>query len=167
MRCPASGCSRSKRSRIDASTGICRSAHWIRRTPSGASARSLTSCRFVVAMVPFGRRSGGEQALVLALLPVDPGGVVLDAGEPAVDRAPQLRLTTEPRGERDLLELDGEPAAQLAQGAELVQLAEAVEAVPRGGATRAQEPVLLEVAKHARRPSGPCCRSADGHLLHG
>src|ERR671910_3039011 len=148
------------------STGICRSAHWIRRTPSGASARSLTSCRFVVAMVPFCRPSGGEQALVLALLPFDPGCVVLRAGEPAVDRAAQLRLTAEPRGERDLVELDAEPTAQLAQRAELVQLAEAVEAIARGRTTRAHEPVLLEVAEHARRPPGPLRGSPDRHLLH-
>jgi hypothetical protein len=50
MRMPASGCSRSNRSRIAASTGICRSAHSMRRTPSGASARSFTSYRFVVAI---------------------------------------------------------------------------------------------------------------------
>src|ERR1044072_8133972 len=43
-------CSNSKRSRIAASTGICRSAHSIRLRPSGASARSLTSCRLGVAI---------------------------------------------------------------------------------------------------------------------
>src|SRR5215210_4667151 len=48
-RYPASGCSAAKRSRIAARTGICRSAHSIRLRPSGASPRSLTSCRFVVA----------------------------------------------------------------------------------------------------------------------
>src|SRR6476619_7606762 len=82
-RCPASGCSRSKRSRIAASTGICRSAHAILRTPSGASARSFTSYRCVVAKNPLfdlvvgcqvSGRVGGEQTLVLALLPVDPRG---------------------------------------------------------------------------------------------
>src|SRR5262249_7961439 len=49
-RYPASGCSRSKRSRMRASPGICRSAHSIRLGPWGASARSLTSCRLVVAI---------------------------------------------------------------------------------------------------------------------
>ena len=88
-RCPASGCSRSKRSRIAASTGICRSAHWMRRTPSEASARSFTSCRCVVAIrsslrrVPGVRsgcgRPGGEQALVLALLPLDQAGAAVSA----------------------------------------------------------------------------------------
>src|SRR3954465_6981246 len=48
-RYPTSGCSAAKRSRIAASTGICRSAHSMRLTPSGASARSLTSERLVVA----------------------------------------------------------------------------------------------------------------------
>ena len=90
IRCPASGCSRSKRSRIAASTGICRSAHAIRRTPSAASARSFTSYRCVVAIDPlFARVSGGpvsgrlgcEQALLLSLLPLDPGrGNALGAG---------------------------------------------------------------------------------------
>ncbi len=49
-RYPDSGFSRSNRSRMAASTGMCRSAHSMRRTPSGASARSLTSKRFVVAI---------------------------------------------------------------------------------------------------------------------
>ena len=44
MRRPRSGRVRAKRSRIAASTGICRSAHSMRRTPSSASARSRTSC---------------------------------------------------------------------------------------------------------------------------
>ena len=40
---PLSGCSLSKRSRMSASTGICRSAHSIRRFPSAARAMSFTS----------------------------------------------------------------------------------------------------------------------------
>src|SRR5439155_15343629 len=49
-RYPESGFSRSNRSRMAASTGMCRSAHPMRRTPSGANARSLTSKRLVVAI---------------------------------------------------------------------------------------------------------------------
>ena len=47
---------------------------WIRRTPSGASDKSLTSCLRVVAnsVIFSGRGSGSEQALVLALLPAQP-----------------------------------------------------------------------------------------------
>src|SRR4051794_31637554 len=43
MRMPASGCSRSKRSRISRSTGISRSAHSTLRVPRAASPRSVTS----------------------------------------------------------------------------------------------------------------------------
>ena len=50
MRMPSSGRSAANRSRISASTGICRSAHSIRRTPSGASARSRTSLGVVALM---------------------------------------------------------------------------------------------------------------------
>ena len=45
MRRPASGCSRSKRSRMRRRTGISRSAHSMRRTPSAARPRSVTSWR--------------------------------------------------------------------------------------------------------------------------
>src|SRR6266513_558538 len=96
-------------------TGICRSAHSIRRTPSEASARSFTSCRLVVAMNPsvwsrgsvlvglFG--SGGEQPLLLALLPFDPRRAVVAGREPRVDRAPQLGLAPQPSREGEIREL--------------------------------------------------------------
>src|SRR5947208_9208626 len=90
-RYPESACSRSKRSRIAASTGICRSAHSILRTPSGASAMSFTSCRLVVAMQSF--QLCDEESLVLSLFPVESGE--LGAGEPRVDRGPQVGLTAE------------------------------------------------------------------------
>src|SRR5438045_6309289 len=98
MRYPASGCSRSKRSRIACRTGICRSAHVMRRTPSGASERSFTSCRLVVDIHSF--RSGDEQALVLSLLPVEGGE--LGAREPAIDRGAQIGLAPQARCERDV-----------------------------------------------------------------
>ena len=46
-RIPCSGRSAAKRSRICASTGICRSAHSILRAPASARPRSATSCRAV------------------------------------------------------------------------------------------------------------------------
>ena len=113
MRCPASGCSRSKRSRIAASTGICRSAHAIRRTPSAASARSFTSYRSVGCHRSSLRSSGSgrvgrEQALVLALLPLDPGrGDLFRVGhgrarEPRLDRRPKRGLAAETQRELEL-----------------------------------------------------------------
>src|SRR5919199_1637952 len=73
MRWPASGCSLSKRSRMAASTGICRSAQAMRRTPSPARDRSFTSKRLVVAMEPLlWLMSGGQEPFLLALLPLDP-----------------------------------------------------------------------------------------------
>src|SRR5919201_3382820 len=66
-RWPASGCSASKRSRIAASTGICRSAHSIRTSPSSASAMSLTSWRRVVAIRPNSTEGLVVYAAVLVL----------------------------------------------------------------------------------------------------
>ncbi len=57
---------------------------------------SQSSCEF----------SGGEQPLVLALLPVDPGARVVAGGEPGVDFAPQVGLATEAGGEGDLVDPD-------------------------------------------------------------
>src|ERR1044071_9222453 len=130
MRYPERGCSVSNRSRIAASTGICRSAHWMRRTPSGASARSFTSYRFVVAiellsasvpgfsLAPIRFLLGGQEPLVLALLPLQRA---LGTGEPGVDGVPQPRLTPQPGSERDVRELDAETPPQLAEGAQLVE----------------------------------------------
>src|SRR3954451_17127458 len=164
-RSPERRCSRSKRSRIAASTGICRSAHSMRRLPSGASARSFTSCRLVVAIQPFSQMSGGQQPLVLALLPFDPRQVVC-AGEPAVDRRAKLRLPPESRGERDVGDLDAEPAAQLPQRAELVQLPQAVEAVAGVRAPRNDETRVLEVTEHPGRPTSAVRGAGDGQVVH-
>src|SRR6185437_2544055 len=150
IRRPASGCSRSKRSRIAASTGICRSAHWMRRTPSGVSARSFTSYRFVVAMqllsengIEARARSGtdasflrGQKSFVLALLPLERA---LAPGEPGVDRVAQRRLVTETGRKRDVCELDSEAGAQLAERTKLVQLPHAVHAVAARAARRDDE----------------------------
>src|SRR5262245_50552710 len=177
MRCPARGCSLSKRSRIAASTGICRSAHWIRRRPSGASARSFTSCRLVVAINPLSVRwSGGvaglEEPLVLALLPFDPrrrqGFVLCDvrAGEPGLHGRAERGLLPKPERERELAELDAEVPPQLCERIQLVELADAVAAVPGRGAARDDEALLLQIAEHARRPTGTAARLADRHLVH-
>src|SRR4029078_5477966 len=93
------------------------SAHWMRRTPSGARARSFTSYRFVVAIesflfasVPGTRHSGigvpgsesvscGQKSFVLALLPLERA---LAPGEPGVDRVAQRRLGAGGGGRRAL-----------------------------------------------------------------
>src|SRR3954468_20809873 len=172
MRYPSSGFSRSNRSRISVSTGICRSAHMMRRTPSEASARSFTSWRFVVAMNPSCpeiagsvERSRGEEPLVLALLPFDPGARVVGGGEPAVDRALRLRLAPRPAGERDICEVDCERRAQVAQRPQAVQLREPVRAVAAARALRDDQAVLLEVAQHPGRPARLAGGGADGEWL--
>src|SRR6187401_344079 len=98
-----------------ARTGICRSAHEILRRPSGARERSFTSWRFVVAIGSFRCLSGDEQALVLALLPVECGE--LGAGEPGLDRGLEGRVALEPDDEGELAEADAEATAQLRQRA--------------------------------------------------
>src|SRR6476619_7154942 len=89
-----------------ASTGICRSAHSIRRTPSGVSARSLTSCLMVVAMS--------------SLFSV----VFLRDEKPLV-------LSAEPDDERNVVERDVEAASELRQAAEELQVVLAVAPVAR------------------------------------
>src|SRR5436309_8996646 len=123
----------------------------MRRTPSGASAGSFRSNRFVVAMVLFSS-SGGEQRLVLALLPFECCEV--DAGEPALDGGAKRRLAPEPGREGHVRELEPEALPQVAERAELVQLAEAVEPVAGGRAVGDDERGGLEVPQHARRPAG-------------
>src|SRR4029079_18492291 len=164
---PPSGCSRSKRSRIAASTGICRSAHSIRRTPSGASARSLTSCLVVVAIVPLSVVvSGYEKLFVLALLPGNPVGLARSLGrdgrtvQPGFDRGPQLRVAPQPDDERHVVELDVVAPPQLGEPAEELQGGVAPSAWRRpGGPPRWVAP--------ARRypgasPPGPTARGVSG-----
>src|SRR6266480_1322024 len=149
IRYPESGCSRSKRSRMAASTGIWRSAHSIRRTPSGASARSFTSCRFVVAIQS--SRLGGQEPLVLALLPVEGGQLV--TCQPGLYCRSQLRLALEPSCESDVGELHVVAPAELPQGAELIELEEPVQAIAGPIPPGEDEPCALEVAEHPRRPA--------------
>src|SRR3954454_5950750 len=149
----------------------------MRRTPSGASDRSFTSCRLVVAMNPLGRSrgsvvrcragSGGEQALVLALLPLDPLASVVARCEPGVDGAAEFRLAPQTTCEGELGELDAEAAAQLLQRPQPVQLRQAVGAVAGVGAAGGDEAVQLQVAQHRGRPAGLGRRGADGvEVLH-
>src|SRR5919205_836662 len=113
----------------------------MRRTPSGASARSFTSCRFVVAIQSSPvAGSGGEQALVLA---------------------------AKPRGEGDVGELDAVPPPQLRERPKLVQLEEAVDAIAACAAGRDDEAGLFQIPEHPRRPPGPRPRVAYRHTLHG
>ncbi len=68
MRTPSKGFSRSKRSRMDASTGMSRSAHRMRARPSSARAMSrisqawLTDCFLSYKFVSPGRMTPGECA---------------------------------------------------------------------------------------------------------
>src|SRR5437763_17176302 len=106
---------------------MCRSAHSMRRTPSGASARSRTSNRLVVAMSPLFPSSSGEQPLVLGLLPFE--RLELDAREPAVDSAAGCRVAPPPRRQGHVRELDAEAPQQGPERAEPVPLAKHAEPV--------------------------------------
>src|SRR5689334_17858161 len=97
---------------------------------------SLTSNRLVVAIQVSLPVSGGQQPLVLPLLPLDPGRRrrrgrrEIRSGEPGLDSRAQRGVAPKPKRERELAELDAEPLAEFSERPELVQLAHAVEAVP-------------------------------------
>src|SRR5581483_2320110 len=95
-------------------------------------------------------------------LPLDPGDGVVARCEPAVDRAPQLRFASEAPCEGQVLEVEPEAAAQVAQGPQPVQLGEAVDPVAGARPRRNDEPVLLEIPEHPRRPAGLGGGGADG-----
>jgi hypothetical protein len=98
---------------------------------------------------------------MLPLLPIDPIACAdVGPGQPA-STALRARLAVEPCRECDVGELDS-AAAQPAERAKLVQLAQAVEAVPRRRSLRDDETSLLEVTKHASRPSGRLRRGSYG-----
>src|SRR5262245_52847362 len=139
-----------------------RSAHSIRRTPSPASARSLTSCLRVAAITLLWVESScGEQPLVLALLPVER----VDAApvQPRRDGGSQVGLAPQACCERDVVDADREALPELPQGAELVQLPQPVGAIARAGPVRDDEAGVLEVAEHPRRPARVSCRGAYTH----
>src|SRR5207244_7857197 len=103
------------------------------------------SRRNVSWLPSFPLRSGGQQPLVLLLFPVDPGDV--GSGKPGVDRCPQLRLSPQTRGKRDIAQLDLEAPPQLTQRAQEVELPQAVESVALERAARNDEPDPLQVAE--------------------
>src|SRR5206468_5430298 len=140
-----------------------RSAHSIRLIPSPERARSFTSCRRVVAISPLPRVdfSCDEQPLVLALLPVE--RVHAATVQPGLELGAELGLAPEPRGERDLAEVDAEAPPQLTQRAQLVQLAETVRPVTGACAFGNDQPCRLEVAKHPRRPAGSSRGISNAH----
>src|SRR4051812_9832737 len=115
------------------------------------------------------RLCGRQQPLVLALLPLHPAAgceLVLDIGEPAVDRGAELGLPAQPRGKGDVADPEAEAAPQVGERAELVLLAQAVEPVARGRARGDDEPGLLEIAEHPGRPAGTCGRMGDVDRIH-
>ena len=57
-------------------------------------------------------------------------------------------------------------AAKLRERVQLVQLADAVAAVARGGAAGNDQALALEIPQHARRPAGAAARLADGDVVH-
>src|SRR6185503_12823433 len=111
------------------------------RPPGRDPSRRIASLQ---PSIPFGDL-GGQQPLVLALLPLDPGEVV-GAGEPAVDGLAELGLAPEPRGEDEVGDLEPMRLPQLGERPELVQLAEAVLPVAGRGAAGRDEAEAVEVA---------------------
>src|SRR5207245_2497118 len=93
-------------------------------------------------------------------------GRVLDVGEPAVDRGAKLGLAAQPRREGDVADPDAEPAPQLGERAELVQLAQAVETVAGRRPRRDDEPRLLEIAEHPGGPAGAGRGVTDLERIH-
>src|SRR5207244_7039177 len=108
---------------------------------------------------------GGQEPLMLALLPIEGGQ--LGACQPGLHCGPQLRLALEPSCESDVRELHVVAAAELAQGAELVELEEPVQAIAGSAPAGDNEPRAFEVAEHPRRPTRLGRRLADRHSCHG
>ena len=177
--CPASGCSRSKRSRIAASTGICRSAHSIRRTLRGERqvlhrvAVSLPSVPLLVVFQAIRSGCGGpgrEQALVLALLPSDPGrGRAVGCGdvrarEPGLDGAAKVGAAAQSDCEGELVELDAEARAERprARGAGSARGCRTAGSPPACGLERRAPRLLGSGARPARARA-----RSDGERLHG
>ena len=100
----------------------------------GGEARSFTSYRLVVAINPFPRSGssvGGQATSSRSCLRCSQSTQSADGScrAASLDRGPEIGLAAQPGGEGELVELDGEALAQVAERAELVQLAEAVEPV--------------------------------------
>src|ERR1700750_998705 len=116
-------------------------------------------------MESFRSLRGRQQPLVLALLPLDPGGVV-HPGQPAVDGRTELGLAAQTDGEGEVADAEAETRPDLGEGAKLVQLAQAVPAVAAGAARGDDEAGLLEIAEHARRPARAGGGVADVERVH-
>ena len=84
--------------------------------------------------------------------------------EAAVDHKPHFTMDD---GADVIGVLHSHRREQLGERPELVQLAEPVESVARGGAGRYDEAEALEVAEHARRPAGAPRRLSHLEPLHG
>ena len=82
---------------------------------------------------------------MLALLPLDPGTCVLAGREERVDGGPKLRVAPQTARERELGELEPEPAPQVAEAPQAVQL---------GRARRAGSPPSCGAARRGRSPRG-------------
>ena len=113
-----------------------------------------------------------EEALVLVLLPAQPvcgvdalglGGLGL---EPRLDRVAEVGLTAQTEREAHVAEADVELRQQLAQRTQALKLLGPVEAVAAGRALGLEKSDALDVAKHARRPSGRLRRFVDRQSVH-
>src|SRR5882757_3011914 len=111
-------------------------------------------------------RSCGKEPLMLALLPVDPGTAVVAGREPAVDRPAELGLARQARGERELVETDSVDISKLSKATEPVQLRKTVDPVPGGSPPGDDEPVLLQIPEHPRRPAAPLRGLSNSQCLH-
>ena len=74
------------------------------------------------------------------------------ASQPSTALA-QLGLAAQARGERELVEPDAVDAAKLAERCGAGSARQSVDPVARGRAAGDDEPVLLEVPQHPRRPA--------------
>src|SRR5918999_4363771 len=109
--------------------------------PSRRIALSLPSIlsSFRCRLACSGRFARREQALVLTLLPLDPGRRLvledgnLSAGEPGLESGAKVGIAPKPNCERDVVELHAEALPEIGERAELVQLASAVAAGSGGG----------------------------------
>src|ERR1019366_8925409 len=85
---------------------------------------------------------------------------------PVVDRAAQLRLAAQTGREAELREPEAEAREQLAQRPQALQLGGPVEPVATGRAAQLEHPGALDVAQHARRPSGRLRSLVDRQSVH-
>ena len=141
-----------------------RSAHSIRRTPSPARARSLTSCLRVVAISPLllCDSSCGQEPFMLALLPVE--RVDAAAVEPGVERGPQRRARGEGASANATSPMSTRKRRRSCRSARSwLSSRRPYAAVAGTRALRDDEPGGLEVPQHPRRPARPLRCLSDAH----